>query len=153
MWRLTFAFIAICLLPYAYAAWFWMTLGTANVSGEAVWLTFLLIVAVPFWMAIAAWMAVASGLRTAAKGATRRRPLAFALGAGVAGIALVVAIGMTTSASRIHQRVNPDVEPGRNSIGQICTQEGRSRVCRADPDRPPGQFDRVRTVGELEEYR
>ena len=149
--RAAVIFVAICLLPYAYAVWFWGFTDTTRVSGEAILLTVLLFVALPFWIGIAAWMVVAGGVREAAGAIVDRKPLAFARGTLIWYLALGVAVSMTATAVSVYVIANPDVEEGRDRLGRICEKEGSSTVCRPDPDREPGMFDRTPTVGELQE--
>lgn len=122
----------ICLAPYAHMIATWAS--GANISGNFLLWSLILVFASPAVLAVIAFSAMRSGLAVLRSGITDHNPLATAVGGTIAyKLAGIMVTGILTTLWIAWVFLAPP-EPGRDRLGRICEETGTgSTVCRPDP--------------------
>lgn len=122
----------ICLAPYAHMIATWAS--GANISGNFLLWSLILVFASPAVLAVIAFSAARSGFAMLRSGITERNPLAAAVGGTIAyKLAGIMVTGVLTALWIGWVFLAPP-EPGRDRLGRICEKtDTGSTVCRPDP--------------------
>ena len=133
MSRTSAIILAVVCAPYLYMVWFWTACTDCTVTGESWLLSLMLLLAIPFVLAALAFYGILRSIGTVKRGVTGRNAEQSARGTVWAGLMLAVLVPSAIAAWSFYDLFTAEPEPGRNRIGQICTKEGNSTVCRPDP--------------------
>jgi len=141
MKRLFNLLFALCLLPYAYALYFWAFCSDCTVTGQSWFLTGILLFALPFLIAIYATVSAIGSARAARDNLVEHRPGKVLKSAFWLVVFLVIAIPAATTAYRLTALVTEQPEEGRDRLGRICVKEGSSTHCRPDPAKTMSTYE------------
>ena len=133
MSRTSAIILAVVCAPYLYMVWFWTACTDCTVTGESWLISLGLLLAIPFVLAALAFYGVLRSIGTVKRGVTGRSAEQSARGTVWTGLMLAVLVPSAIAAWSIYDRFTTEPEPGRNRLGQICTKEGNSTICRPDP--------------------